>query len=242
MTQNELADGICTQNTISKIEKHNIAPTTNILMSICIRLGLTLNDVFSEFESNFNDENALLYTEIEQDFMLEKNKEATSKMNVSSNGDPSNELLGQYHFCLGFKSFIEQKYQDSLFYMDQVLQQTKNETYDIYTLLAYTIKSMCYEKMDDKEKSSYFLTQVKDSVAESFDIPNANLLQKLFLCYRICLSSISDNETKEYYADRGIEINKQNYSVFYMSTFYQIKSVNDKKFGEYSKLFKKIYS
>lgn len=242
MTQIELADGICTQNTISKLEKHNIAPTTNILTSICLRLGLTLNDVFSEFETNFKDENALLYSEIEQDFMLEKNNEAISKMNVADNINQSNDLLSQYHFCTGFKSFVEQEYQDALFYMDQVLQQTKNETYDIYTLLAYAIKSMCYEKMDDKEKSSYFLTQVKDSVAESFDIPNANLLQKLFLCYRICLSSISNDDTKEYYANRGIKLNQQNYSVFYMSTFYQIKSINDKKFGEYSKLFKKIYS
>lgn len=49
LTQSELAAGICTQNTISKIEKKNLPPTIPILIKICTRLGLTLNELFTEF-------------------------------------------------------------------------------------------------------------------------------------------------------------------------------------------------
>lgn len=52
LTQAQLADGTCTQNTISKLENHNIAPTAAILVRICERLGLTLNDLFTEFSQD----------------------------------------------------------------------------------------------------------------------------------------------------------------------------------------------
>jgi transcriptional regulator with XRE-family HTH domain len=52
LSQAELAKDICTQATISKIEKRNIAPLTETLSAICIRLGLTLNDVMTEFANN----------------------------------------------------------------------------------------------------------------------------------------------------------------------------------------------
>lgn len=51
LTQSELAAGICTQNTISKIEKKNLPPTILILIKICTRLGLTLNELFTEFNA-----------------------------------------------------------------------------------------------------------------------------------------------------------------------------------------------
>ncbi|MCP8860849.1 helix-turn-helix domain-containing protein [Latilactobacillus curvatus] len=51
LTQSELAAGICTQNTISKIEKKNLPPTIPILIKICTRLGLTLNELFTEFNA-----------------------------------------------------------------------------------------------------------------------------------------------------------------------------------------------
>ena len=51
LTQSELAAGICTQNTISKIEKKKLPPTIPILIKICTRLGLTLNELFTEFNA-----------------------------------------------------------------------------------------------------------------------------------------------------------------------------------------------
>lgn len=51
LTQSELAAGICTQNTISKIEKKNLPPTIPILIKICTQLGLTLNELFTEFNA-----------------------------------------------------------------------------------------------------------------------------------------------------------------------------------------------
>lgn len=43
MSQAELAKGICTQATISLIEKKEQVPSTKILLEICKRLEITLD-------------------------------------------------------------------------------------------------------------------------------------------------------------------------------------------------------
>jgi len=46
MSQVSLCANICTQATLSKFENHQQVPAFDIMMSLCERLGLTLNDIF----------------------------------------------------------------------------------------------------------------------------------------------------------------------------------------------------
>lgn len=52
MSQADLVNGICTQSTLSKMEKQNIAPMTDTLVQLCLRLGLTVNNVLTEFDNS----------------------------------------------------------------------------------------------------------------------------------------------------------------------------------------------
>ncbi|WP_054643912.1 helix-turn-helix domain-containing protein [Companilactobacillus kimchii] len=61
LTQSDLASGLCNQNTISKMEKHNMTPQMDVLIKICQRLDLSLNDVFSEFSSDSKPEQLLFW-------------------------------------------------------------------------------------------------------------------------------------------------------------------------------------
>lgn len=49
LTQKDLAKNLCNQNTISKLEKHNDTPQINVLVKICKRLDLTLNQILVIF-------------------------------------------------------------------------------------------------------------------------------------------------------------------------------------------------
>ncbi|QFR70031.1 helix-turn-helix domain-containing protein [Companilactobacillus paralimentarius] len=60
LTQSDLANGLCNQNTISKMEKHNMTPQMDVLIKICQRLDLSLNDVFSEFSSDSKPEQTFI--------------------------------------------------------------------------------------------------------------------------------------------------------------------------------------
>ena len=46
MSQMSLCINICTQATLSKFEKHRQVPAVDIMILLCERLGLTLNDIF----------------------------------------------------------------------------------------------------------------------------------------------------------------------------------------------------
>lgn len=46
MSQMSLCINICTQATLSKFEKHRQVPVVDIMILLCERLGLTLNDIF----------------------------------------------------------------------------------------------------------------------------------------------------------------------------------------------------
>ncbi|WP_312982129.1 helix-turn-helix domain-containing protein [Leuconostoc falkenbergense] len=46
ISQVTLCAGICTQATLSKFEKHQQIPSFDIMIALCERIGLTLNDVF----------------------------------------------------------------------------------------------------------------------------------------------------------------------------------------------------
>ena len=121
LTQIELANDICTQNTISKIEKHNIAPTVNILIKICLKLGLTLNDVFSDFttESSVKEESAL--DAIERDVLLGKISDIDERMS-SLEGKLNDNDMKQYELISGVMDYWNKNYDVSLFDLDKVLQ------------------------------------------------------------------------------------------------------------------------
>ncbi|WP_237047417.1 helix-turn-helix domain-containing protein [Leuconostoc gelidum] len=46
ISQMSLCVNICTQATLSKFEKHRQVPAVDIMILLCERLGLTLNDIF----------------------------------------------------------------------------------------------------------------------------------------------------------------------------------------------------
>ncbi|CAM3101309.1 helix-turn-helix domain-containing protein [Leuconostoc rapi] len=46
LSQVTLSDGICTQATLSKLENHQQIPAFDIMVALCERLGITLNDIF----------------------------------------------------------------------------------------------------------------------------------------------------------------------------------------------------
>ena len=181
LTQIELANDICTQNTISKIEKHNIAPTVNILIKICLKLNLTLNDVFSDFSSkNSADEESILDA-IERDALLRKTDDIDSRLSLLQ-GKLSNNDMEQYELITGVMHYWASKFDASLFILDKVLQLSKSAKNDVYTLLAYLFKGLNYLGQDHVDRAQYYFQMIENSVDENSKIANSNELEILFIC------------------------------------------------------------
>lgn len=181
LTQIELANDICTQNTISKIEKHNIAPTVNILIKICLKLHLTLNDVFSDFTDRSTAKEESILDAIERDVLLGNIDDVKERMSVLE-GKLSNNDMKQYELVNGVLDYLNGSLDVSLFTLDKVLQYTKSAKDDIYTLLAYLFKGLNYLGQNHDDRAQYYFQMIDDSVDENSKIANASNLEILFIC------------------------------------------------------------
>ncbi|MFH5812370.1 helix-turn-helix domain-containing protein [Companilactobacillus sp. FL22-1] len=181
LTQIELANDICTQNTISKIEKHNIAPTVNILIKICLKLDLTLNDVFSDFSSNSSAKQDSILDAIEQDILLQRNIDVQDRLSLLE-GKLNNNDMKQYELINGMLAYKNHNFDASLFTLDKVLQYTKSSKDDVYTFLAYLFKGLDYVAQKHYDRAQYYFEMIDNSIDEDSRISNASDLEILFIC------------------------------------------------------------
>jgi len=199
LTQIELANDICTQNTISKIEKHNIAPTVNILIKICLKLGLSLNDIFSDFASGSSAEEGSMLDAIERDVLLDQVDDIQARLSTVQ-GKLSNNDLKQYELISGVMNYREKKFDASLFTLDKVLQLTKSDNDDIYTLLSYLFKGLNYLGQDHHDRAQYYFQMIKDSVDENSSISNTSQLEVLYICKTLAESYNDMDLTEKAYS------------------------------------------
>lgn len=181
LTQIELANDICTQNTISKIEKHNIAPTVNILIKICLKLNLTLNDVFSDFSSSSSIKEESILDTIERDVLLRNIDDVEERLSLLE-GKLSNNDMKQYELISGVMDYWKGNFDASLFTLDKVLQLTKSAKDDIYTLLSYLFKGLNYLSQEHLDRAQYYFQMIDDSVDDDSKVSNASNLEILFIC------------------------------------------------------------
>lgn len=221
LTQTELAADICTQNTISKIEKHNISPTVNILTKLCLKLELSLNDVFSDFSSNSTSEEESILDSLERDLLLDDTDEISEKLSILhsklSDGD-----LKQVNLIKGALEYNNDDYDNSLFTLDKVLQLTKSDVYDIYTLLTYLFKGMNYLKQGHKDRAQYYFEMIEDATKENLQIANANEIELIYICKTLANAYIELNIPKKSwkFSSKGIELAKTKHTTYFLDYLY----------------------
>ena len=171
LTQNDLADGLCNQNTISKMEKHNMTPQIDVLIKICHRLDLSLNDVFSDFSSDIKQEQIFILDEIEEDVLLNNLHEIAEKLSIVKSSINAKDMA-QYDFIQAVLAFQHQEYEMSSFNLDKVIQETKADNDNIYTLTSYLLKGMIYSKQDHLDMAAYYFKIVlpKKKLEQADDI------------------------------------------------------------------------
>ncbi|MEJ6399996.1 helix-turn-helix domain-containing protein [Nicoliella lavandulae] len=229
ITQTDLAKDICTQNTISKIEKHNVPPTTKILIKLCKRIDLTLNDVFSDFSRPDSDlDNKLM--QIEDDlynYAPEDQPSIEKRIKSLSNVKMDADQLVQYHFVIAFSKFRQDHYEDAIFECDKVLASTHSDDLNVYTTLAYTIKGDSYKKLDKLNKADYFFNLVDDFMAKQQkdgDEFSYRQIQIIFVCNQLAHYYVL---TKNYKRTMdivkvGIKLNNQINTTHFMHSLFSI--------------------
>ena len=242
LTQGSLADGLCNQNTISKMEKHNMTPQIDVLIKICHRLDLSLNDVFSDFSSDSKQEQLFVLDSIEEDVLLNKLTETEDKLSLIKS-NINNKDMAQYDFIVGVLEFQKNDFEKSSFNLDKVLQETKSDNDNIYTLMAYLFKSLIYLQQKHLDMASYYLKNISESLIENLNIANASGVEILFLCKSLGNSylTINENDAAIKIAERGITFaNSKHLSYFLDELAYLLalgtKNTDDSRSTKYKNI------
>ena len=234
LTQGQLAENICRQYVISKIEKHNQAPSIAVLIQLCLKLELTLNDVFSDFSSSENSESNIVLLKLEDQILMDDDVSdglsELSLLNVENLID--NEKMS-FYFLSGWFNLADNAL-SSQFDMDKLLRLTQTDSYNIYTELAYLVKGMAAETQNDDTHALEYYKMIQDSLQANSLIPNARY-EQLSLIFKVLSSFYCRNaewrQTKKI-ARRGIELSLEKKSLLNLNHFYNTLITAKKELGE----------
>ncbi|MDD7693221.1 MAG: helix-turn-helix domain-containing protein [Limosilactobacillus sp.] len=150
LSQTALAEGICTQATISLMEKQNRLPKMDILTAICERLNISSDRIVENEVSGVNDTfNQVidLLTAHEYD-KAEQLLDSVKVKQLDSDFDKQ-----RYYYLLGMVQVENDQIDDAIFSFELVLTQFATTSANIYLAMTTAGMAMAYLKRNDRERA-----------------------------------------------------------------------------------------
>ncbi len=150
LSQTALAEGICTQATISLMEKQNRLPKMDILTAICERLNIQPDRIVENEVSGVNDTfNQIIDALTDQEYDLAK--QLISKISIKSlNSDFDKQ---RYYYLLGMVQISQDQIDDAIFNFELVLTQFATTSANIYLAMTTAGMALAYLKRDDHDRA-----------------------------------------------------------------------------------------
>ena len=219
-SQVELAEGICTQATLSRFENNGQVPNLKILIKLCNRLGLPLGDLFPKVGIKYSDS---IDTMNKAEFLLVTSEFKQAKLlldtiTIDTIEDPILSL--RYFYLKGF-IMIFQNYPitDILFNFDNILLEERSSHSEIFRLLAYTGTGMTYFREKDQEKAEFYFNKVLEKIYayNTTEIEDTwRVLNILFQC-SIFYSEINEIEASNTLLHYALTICSDNHVTYYLA-------------------------
>ncbi|OPF88871.1 transcriptional regulator [Vagococcus martis] len=218
-SQNDLAENICTQATLSRFENNSQVPNLKILIKLCERLDLPLSELFPKVGIRYTD---VIETLNQAEFLLitseyQKAKNLMETIDICKIED--NDIVLRYHYLTGFLMvFQHAKITDILFNFDQILLDN-GETEDIYHLLAYTGIGMVFARENDVEKAEFYFNKVLEKIYR-YPIKKVEdtwrVLNIVYQCGEF-YASIHELEASNILLNYAIKICSDNHVTYYLA-------------------------
>ncbi|WP_373841809.1 helix-turn-helix domain-containing protein [Limosilactobacillus sp.] len=217
LSQTALAEGICTQATISLMEKQNRLPKMDILTAICERLNISTDRIVENEVSGVNDTfnqvvdllTAHEYTKAEE--LLNKIK----IKRLESDFDKQ-----RYYYLLGMVQVENNQIDDAIFNFELVLTQFATTSANIYMAMTTAGMALACLKRHDRERAirltnrSVKLIDNKKLIGSLHQWASINeQIANLYL-------DLDDPDSAIEMAKRGIELCRKHDSLFLLDELY----------------------
>lgn len=238
LTQRELAKNICTQSTISKIEKGNLVPNSQLLKEFANRLEVSISYFYSEEYFTDNDKKTdELIKDIRSAINKTENESAMKIIRENENFIDSLTNNNHVHFFKMTKAYLDyylfNKKDNAIKDLKSLLdggQLNDNLNVEILCLLGI----IYYENKHYVEASKNFEQALELSTEETpFEI-------KIRILYNhaLNLESLSQDRKALEYTIEGIELLIENQSMYNLGYFYSFKGYLLNKFNDLDEAIK----
>ncbi|WP_081757594.1 helix-turn-helix domain-containing protein [Alkalibacterium sp. AK22] len=231
MTQAELADGICTQAMVSRIEKKKVRPSRGLMEKISERLGVSINYFYGEdsVESRYSQMSQLCRM-IRQH--LERREYDSVSYLIDSNEELIRKAVGEEREFFDWIHGLLFAYRDgdnekALDYLIEMEKDVKNGELRVEIIDSIGNR---YLKKKEYDKAEAYYKKGFNSFAEWM---NHEKKAKLLLNYAICLSR------QEKYGDclekvmQGLELVVEKNTLFLLGDFFYYKGYCLEKLGQH---------
>nr|WP_238704184.1 helix-turn-helix transcriptional regulator [Companilactobacillus mishanensis] len=231
LSQKELSKGICTQATLSKFENNGKIPSMKILIQLCNRLGLSLDDIIG---IDNHDSKKLVKAMNKAEFNLiiseyQNSWDILNRIELDSLSDDK-EAVMQYYYLKGYLNVLDNgDLLEAVFDFNRILSDMDPKGETIFTFLAFVGMGMVYAKQGDDDKSEFYFSKVfNDIYGMSIDDVNKiwRYINIIFYC-AIYYSDRKDYETANTLLKYAVKICADNHVTYYIARIYLQLAEND---------------
>ena len=219
LSQTALSEGICTQATISLMEKQNRIPKMNILTAICARLDIPVDKIIENDDVSMTSQ----FDEISLLIVQEDYEEAEARLKKIKVKKLQNDYDKQrYYYLLGVLQVATGQVDEAIFNFELILTQFSTMSANIYWALTTVGMAMAYEKWGNEERALKFLQRAVTLIDEK-QLTGGK--RQWIIIYRniadLYLKLKQPNDAMAI-AGRGIDICREDLTMFLLSDYYQI--------------------
>ena len=229
ITQSELANGICTQATISNIENRNLCDSLDIFSSICLRLDLEVEEcmIISEEKKIEN-----LLNKVEDLSLRLFHLEAYNLLQEVPEGLilSNNELTTKLLYYKGITCLLGKKDKaEALFYLYRGAEIDRKV--NIYNILSLNALGTLYELEKDMRKAQVYYEKSLQEL-EQFKLECSLERCRIYYNSAKFYSEMKDYQKSVILSEKGIQICRDKHSIYLLDYLLYEKAFNKQMLGE----------
>ena len=217
LSQTALAEGICTQATISLMEKQNRLPKMDILTAICERLNISSDRIVENEVSGINE----TFNKV-VDQLIKRNYEDATKLlkKVHVKTLESDFDKQRYYYLLGMVQVEQDQLDEAIFNFELVLTQFATTSANIYLAMTTAGMALAYLKRGDKERAARLVTRSVKLIDNKKLIGSLHQWASIDCQIAELYLQLDDPDNAIKIAKRGIELCREHDSLFLMDELY----------------------
>lgn len=217
LSQTALAEGICTQATISLMEKQNRLPKMDILTAICERLNISSDRIVENEVSGINE----TFNQIVDNLISRNFEDASALLKKVHVKNLENDFDKQrYYYLVGMVQVENNQIDEAIFNFELVLTQFATTSANIYLAMTTIGMALAYLKRGDKER----VARLTNRSVKLID--NKKLIGSLYQWASIDCQiaelylQLEDPDNAIEVANKGIELCREHDSLFLLDELY----------------------